>query len=379
MASLRALMAGAAAAAFVAATPAPAPAPAFVAAAPAPAPAPAATITCDVLIAGGSLASLAAAVTAANASTTLRVCLLDPTDWPGGQLTASAVPAVDFGPDNARPENNAASFAAFLWGPQMEGATNLGACWVSRKCFSPRVAMEQFITPLLASLPNLALYLNTTVTHAYRDAASGNVTGVDAVQRTPAPGTTGWEALTSAMLDDWYVAAPSAAFPTKAALRFVVPAGGVVIEGTEFGDVLMTAGLPVAQGVEVPLENSTSLMSYCGQGTTIPFYVEYGHAPAPRPDPWPPGGPGGLPWAQQGMSWQRDWTYRRVFTEDRAATSHAVEGDVSVINVGGGNDLDNAYLFYDLASPELAAQLAAPGAWRGGINLTAYAMAEQRS
>ena len=141
----------------------------------------------------------------------------------------------------------------------------------------------------------------------------------------------------------------------------------------------MTAGLPVSQGIEAPYEDSDSLISRCGQATTLPFYVTYGLSAAPDPDPWPKGDPEGLEYRQQGMSWQRDWTYRRVFTEDRAATSHAVEGDVSVINVGGGNDLDNAYLFYDLASPELAAQLATPGAWRGGINLTAYAMAEQRS
>ncbi len=51
---------------------------------------------CDIVVAGGSLASLAAAITAANASSA-HVCFLDPTDWPGGQLTASAVPAIDFG------------------------------------------------------------------------------------------------------------------------------------------------------------------------------------------------------------------------------------------------------------------------------------------
>ena len=90
-------------------------------------------ITCDVIVAGGSLASLAAAVSAANTSSASRVCLLDITDWPGGQLTASLVPAVDFGPQNGRPENVAAAFASFLWGPHMPGDTNLGGCWVSKK------------------------------------------------------------------------------------------------------------------------------------------------------------------------------------------------------------------------------------------------------
>lgn len=52
---------------------------------------------CDVLVAGGSLASLAAAVAAANASLALSpaapaaVCLLEITDWLGGQASFSGV------------------------------------------------------------------------------------------------------------------------------------------------------------------------------------------------------------------------------------------------------------------------------------------------
>ena len=89
------------------------------------------SVACDVIIAGGSLASLAAAVSAANYSSALTVCFLEPTDWPGGQLTASAVPAVDFGPHNRNPANVAQSFASFLFGPSMPGDVNLGDCWVS--------------------------------------------------------------------------------------------------------------------------------------------------------------------------------------------------------------------------------------------------------
>ena len=48
----------------------------------------------------------------------------------------------------------------------------------------------------------------------------------------------------------------------------------------------MTAGLPVAQGIDSPHEDSDSLISGCGQATTIPFYVTYGVSPAPDPDPW---------------------------------------------------------------------------------------------
>ena len=89
------------------------------------------TATCDIIIAGGSLAALAAAVSAANHSSAPIVCFLEPTDWPGGQLTASAVPAVDFGHHNVKPSNIAKSLASFLFGQVMPGNVNLGHCWVS--------------------------------------------------------------------------------------------------------------------------------------------------------------------------------------------------------------------------------------------------------
>jgi hypothetical protein len=140
----------------------------------------------------------------------------------------------------------------------------------------------------------------------------------------------------------------------------------------------MTAGLPVSQGIEAPLEDSDTLISHCGQASTLPFYVTYGSSAAPEPDPWPKGDPEGLQYQQQNLTWQRDWTYRRVSAAASAHPSVASPGETSVINIEGGNDYANGYLFYALDSPELKAQLGA-GAWRGGINITAYAAAEQRS
>jgi hypothetical protein len=171
------------------------------------------TVTCDVIIAGGSLASLAAAVAAANHSSALSVCYLEPTDWPGGQLTASAVPAVDFGPHNRVPANVAHAFASFLFGQSMPDDINLGDCWVcaagrprlvfsfqtavqvSRKCFLPHVANENFVHPLLSSFPNLKTFLMTSVTATH---VRGNIiVGVSAVQRAAKGANSGWETLTS--------------------------------------------------------------------------------------------------------------------------------------------------------------------------------------
>ena len=52
---------------------------------------------CSVVIAGGSVAAFAAAL--ASASENVTTCLLEPTDWVGGQMTANGVPALDFAPE----------------------------------------------------------------------------------------------------------------------------------------------------------------------------------------------------------------------------------------------------------------------------------------
>lgn len=334
-------------------------------------------VICDVIVAGGSLASVAAAASASNASATARVCLLDITDWPGGQLTASAVPAVDFGPENGRPENIPLSLAAFLYGPLMPNTTNLGNCWVSKKCFEPRIAVDSFINPLLDSFPNLLVSLRTAVSFAERDPATGAITSILGVKRTPKAADE-WDMLTSAQLTDWYSWDDSPRF-AKELVNFSLAPSGVVVDATEFGDVLATAGLPLAQGIEVPAEDSKTYLSTCGQGTTIPFYATYGETLAPSPDPWPPGDGNGDPFSQQGMGWDRDFTYRRVSARAGSDGAAGSPGETSVINVGGGNDIGNAYLFYGLESAELAAQLSGPGAWRGGLNTTALARAEQRA
>lgn len=43
------------------------------------------SMACDIVVAGGSTASLAAAITAAEAAPHLTVCFTEITDWPGGQ------------------------------------------------------------------------------------------------------------------------------------------------------------------------------------------------------------------------------------------------------------------------------------------------------
>ena len=53
-------------------------------------------VACDVVIVGGTTAAFAAAI--ASAAEGVETCLIEPTDWVGGQLTASAVvtPSLQF-------------------------------------------------------------------------------------------------------------------------------------------------------------------------------------------------------------------------------------------------------------------------------------------
>src|SRR5678815_2224379 len=108
-------------------------------------------IECDVLVAGGGMGGVAAALAAARRG--CRTCLIEETDWLGGQLSAQGVSALDehehieaFGGtasycavrdalrDRYRGVAGAAGHAA---------AFNPGDCWVSRLAFEPAAGAEQ--------------------------------------------------------------------------------------------------------------------------------------------------------------------------------------------------------------------------------------------
>lgn len=346
--------------------------------------------SCNILIAGGSLSSLAAAITAANVSlhmaiangaTPPTVCYLEITDWPGGQLISSSVSAVDFDV-NRNPADLPASLVNLLWNTSLING-NPGLCWVSTKCFQPQTIVNEWILPTLASFPNLVTYLNTAVTGAVQDSTTGLLTSVTAVQRKPVSGTTGWETLLSNQLDDWYSPDDSSLF-TKTVYTF--SNFNFVIEATEFGDVLMAAQILTAQGPETPYENSTKYQSYCGQGTTIPFYMSYAYEVQPQPDPWPAGDSEGLPYGTGNNTWARIWTYRRSLGLNSNDFDHYSQGEISNQNWGGGNDYDNGYLFNPL--PTINKQHSNDYdnkdsgklfTWSGGINITALQNAEQRA
>jgi hypothetical protein len=113
---------------------------------------------CDVVIAGGTLAALATAVTAAKEGAV--ACLIEPTDWVGGQMSASGVSAIDFAwhkitdatgtVDVAKAHRNPVNQPA-LFAQLVKQIGSPGACWVSTNCFKPQVFLDA-VAPILEEL-----------------------------------------------------------------------------------------------------------------------------------------------------------------------------------------------------------------------------------
>ena len=114
---------------------------------------------CDIVIAGGTLAALGAAI---ESPLTMKVCLIEPTDRIGGQLGEQGVWHIDFNwlyqsgyPDNTTAYNHQ-NLHSFM--QKLTSQCNTGNCWVSRNCFlysciepiindylKPRIASGNFI------------------------------------------------------------------------------------------------------------------------------------------------------------------------------------------------------------------------------------------
>lgn len=381
---------------------------------------------CDVVIAGGSLSAYAAAVTAARTSPLTRVCLLEPTDWPGGQLTAELVP-IDFGPRVGRSSSQGLprEFARLVadatnvaCGPRgvlcgaskpptgplpphgggEEAATldgiasawqavtkaparpfwadwdiNPGNCFVSSKCLRP----DAFTTMLkreLARHPNLQVWYNAVVVQARRG-AGGALAALSAVQRSPTQAhPSGYDRPFSEAVRDWYDPTDSAHFTKR---RVTFRNASVYIEASEFGDVLGASGAPYVQGFEAPTEAGPDTLRTCGQSVTFPF------ATGLVPSDWP-GIEGFLlangslavptpeePFPQAGAlasrdAWMRNWAYRRVFSPDpRIPRAHWQETSSWAAEIGDvtlQNFLNDGYNAFHLEDCEPGRDKTVPAA-----------------
>ena len=348
----------------------------------------------DVVIAGGSTAAFAAAIAAAESGA--RTALIEPTDWVGGKLTSSGVPAVDEAWHSIKPAdpegtpysvskvarlpaNMTPSFLRLL-----EGIDKRGGCWVSRFCFCPDAFVEQQLLPLEQSVQDrLVVFLETVVKDVELAAGGSAVRSITCIARSPRATLPhrGYDRLPSADLPDWYSPADSDRF-TKRVLRFeakpMTANGGqtVFIEATEWGEVLALSGLPYLQGVETS-HDGLECDDTCGQATVYCFAQELHPTPVNEPDRTVAAEQLGYgDYVDRPDPWEKIWTYRRI-----RGTGKPSPGDICLQNWGysaakghGGNDYPFRYLFPPRREAERQRQ-----DWQGGIDLVALAAAEDRA
>ena len=346
----------------------------------------------DVVIAGGTTSAFAAAVAAAEAGA--RVALIEPTDWVGGQLTASAVPAVDEAwhkvtDPRTKEVYNVAAIARSRanmtpnFRRMLDATGNPGRGWVSQYCFLPRDFLDQHLLPLERSLSaNLVVYRDTVVKSLRVDPATGLVRGLLAIHRTPRPGVGagGYDRPLSADLADWYSPQASDRF-TKEVLTFEgIQASGrstIFVDATEWGELLALSGFDYLQGVD-RVDGGREGNDTCGQSIVVDIVERINAEATPEP-----AGPDGVPdlgygsYAKFPDAWDRIWTYRRL----RGHSEKPQVGDLSLQNWGysgrdheGGNDYPFGYLF--VARSVAAAQR---DDWQGGIDRDVLAAAERRA
>ncbi|MEM7313026.1 MAG: FAD-dependent oxidoreductase, partial [Planctomycetota bacterium] len=343
----------------------------------------------DVIVCGGSTAALATAFTAAEEGA--HVVLIEPTDWIGGQLTSSGVPAVDEAWHQIKP-GDSADYAISVrdiardprnvtpaFRDMLSAIGNPGRGWVSRFCFEPKLLLTNHLDPLERRLRDrLTVYRNTVIKQVHVDGR--RITGVTAIQRIPADTTDGYSRLPSSDLGDWYSREPSSRFDKKV-IEFRGRTENVVfIEATEWGEVLALTGGDYLQAIDRGDAAPEYRDDRCGQDTVFGFVQELHERPMSDTAMQPSTEITDLGWGKyEGRAdvWEKVWTYRRI----RAKTTKPSTSDLSLQNWGyslehrhGGNDYVAGYLF--LSKSETRKSL---DDWQGGVDRQVMASAEQRA
>lgn len=349
---------------------------------------------CRVVIAGGTTAALAAAL--ASATEGVNTCLLEPTDWIGGQLTASGVPAIDEAWLKVKDASGAVVYdiAGLARDPRnmtpalrdMLAATgNPGKCWVSRYCFAPFPFLRDRLMSAEARQGKLFVFRNTVVKSVVADRAAKKIRSLTAIARTAKPGVTwgGYDVLPSDPqygVRDWYSPADSTHF-SKRTLSFDLE-GAVFVDATEWGEVLALSKADYVQGID-KTDGSLDTVDTCGQATVFDLAEKLVGAPTDER-----GIPEGTAESRASYSlstpstkteqqqWETVFRYRRIIAGGSDATVTVTVGDVTVQNWFPGNDYPFGYLF---ASKAKTAAEVDSGNWVGGIDYATLAGAERHA
>lgn len=336
---------------------------------------------CQLVIVGGSTAALGATLIASKLLNT-SVCLLEPTDWPGGQLTSELLSAPDFafhkvidkdtnftldvGTLDRQVDNQNPLFKAML-----DVLGDSGHCWVSPKCSIPSEFHSRVVSPLLDQIRVLT---NTVIKRVTKDSTGRRIVQIDAVQRTANASTKNTCRFLSEELLDWYSEDDSPWF-TKTSISLTNIA--FVIEGTSWGEVLVLSNASYLQGVMEQFDGDTSGVGndHCGQSFTFDFLEQLSSTPVDEPPNPLPEPTGGGNYSLKDQSWERVWTYRRVNTSTTGSERVAVH-DITIQNWGAGNDFGREFFFLPVADAE---EQRASNRWQGGVNLDAIRQAEEQA
>jgi hypothetical protein len=378
---------------------------------------------------GGSTAGLAAALAAARefymdsavAGGPRRLaCLVEPTDWPGGQMTSSGVSAVDwahhdvpvtgtridgFNPTPAQAgkqislsrltrqvANNPVVFADWMeriapaFSGSFEMSNNPGFCWVSMRCYEPE-QMVGFINgslDMLVASGNLKVFTRSVPKRILLEGR--RIKSLEIIQRTPkSVNEYSWNHRLSAILEDWYSPVETEQYSK---MRIVLAPLGTsfpyVIDGSEWGELLVLSGASYMQGVELSESNPEVTNETCGQAFVFPVALQMAAQPVSMPAWWGTA-VGKIPYPthysfvepNKPFSFDDIWSYRRLRVARPPASSRtrgvpvAAAGEISSQNWTTGNDYPYRYLF--LKKADAAGQIAD---WKGGVDVTALAEAE---
>jgi hypothetical protein len=170
------------------------------------------SMNCDVVIAGGGSGGAAAAIQSARLGAD--TCLIEETNWLGGMLTSAGVSAID-----GHTDTPSGIFKEFLDKVEAYYKANgkvdqLKKCSVSYFCFEPSVGDIVF-KQMVNDLPTLRVFYESKIEAVYRD---GNlVTGVRFKIKNTTP---------------------------------VVMKSKVVVDATEFGDLMYLGNVPYDLGID---------------------------------------------------------------------------------------------------------------------------------
>jgi hypothetical protein len=338
---------------------------------------------CDVVINGGTTAAFSAAIAAARGfgGHKPNVCLIEPTDWVGGQLTAQGVSAVDFphhGPKlefRSLANNNKEFFSMFANGVEKDvivgGSKNPGGCSVSAYCNTPRYFLQK-LQEMLEKHPNIQVYLNSVVKEVK---SSGNkIEGITVIQRDSYAGRHDKPRL-SAIWEDWYtfpleVNAPVAEKAKekfkKTVRTFQLKSGTslnyvVFIDASETSDFLALGGAAYVQGPETSRDAYNSQLDVCGQAIVFPFAQnKTGNNVGD-----------GYPLPADSSSFYSFTSNGKTFTKEYIFNYRKVGPDLTLQNWNPGNDYP--FRNFYLTKATTAAQRAD---WKGGVDVKALAEAE---